>query len=274
MSMSTSIAPMKIRRLYREIAQRLADQIADGTYKSGDRLPAERELALHFAVSRPTIREAMIALEMAGQIEIRNGAGIFVVARDKPARRDVLLDDIGPGPFELLEARAIFESEAAALAATRISDAELDELESICQEMSEATAKGLSGEAADQRFHEIIARATRNSTIEAAVIYIWALRVRMPLWGKLDQMITDLEGRPGWTNDDQTILDHRHILDALRARDPEGARQAMRRHLDHVRHDLLKVSKLDAVNVKDGDIKHPSLTGPHDKKVRIQPQKS
>lgn len=274
MPMSTSIVPMKTRRLYREVAQRLAAQIADGTYKSGDRLPAERELAHRFAVSRPTIREAMIALEIAGQIEIRNGAGIFVAPSHKLTRRDGPIEDIGPGPFELIEARAIFEGEAAALAATRISDTELDELEAICQEMSEAAAKGLNGEAADQRFHEIIARATRNSTIEAAVIYMWALRIRMPMWGKLDQMITDLEGRPGWTSDDQTILDHRHILDALRARDPDGARQTMRRHLDHVRHDLLKASELDAVDMKDGNMKHAPLTGPHDKEVHTHPHKS
>lgn len=253
-------SPMKTTRLYREVANRLAAQIANGTYRIGERLPAERELAQSFAVSRPTIREAMIALEIAGQVEIRTGAGIFV-ASTKPQPQASMLDDIGPGPFELTEARAAFEGEAAALAATRISEGELQELEKACREMSASIERGESAEEADQRFHRIIAEATRNSTVEAAVNYMWTLRTRMPMWKKLHQVISELEGKPGWNNDSHTIMDHRRILNALRARDADGARQAMRSHLDHVKENLLKASELDAIDMsatpltKTSDIK-------------------
>jgi GntR family transcriptional repressor for pyruvate dehydrogenase complex len=254
---------MKTRRLYREVANQLAAQIANGTFRPGDRLPAERDLAVSFSVSRPTIREAMIALEIAGQIEIRTGAGIFVLA-DHAAQRENPVDDIGPGPFELIEARAALEGEAAALAAVRISESELAELDHLCRDMAEAAAHGDDAEAANQRFHQIVGEATRNSTIEAAINYMWTLRVRMPMWGKLHQVISDIEGKSsrdgqqGISKNEQSVLDHRRILYALRARDPDGARKAMRTHLEHVRSDLLKASELDAI-----DVSPPHKAGKH-----------
>ena len=100
-------APVKPKRLYREVADKIAAYIADGAYKTGERLPAERELATNFGVSRATIREAMIALEIAKLVEIRTGAGIFVIARNIGHAAVIAEGDIGPGPFELTEARAL-----------------------------------------------------------------------------------------------------------------------------------------------------------------------
>src|SRR5216110_1658100 len=107
------------RRLYEQIAQTLSKDIADGKYEVGQRLPSERELAQNFKVSRPTVREAIIALELDGLVEVRLGSGVYVMSRQPPGGREGAKDI---GPFELLEARHAIEGEAAALAAVRIDD--------------------------------------------------------------------------------------------------------------------------------------------------------
>ena len=108
-------------RLYQELARQLLAAIASGQYAVGDRLPAERELAAEFNVSRPTVREAIIALEVQGLVEVRVGSGAYV--RQRPDERLSTAFDVTA--FELTEARLLFEGEAAALAATQISEAEL-----------------------------------------------------------------------------------------------------------------------------------------------------
>ena len=106
------IKSVKVQRLYLQVADQLMELIRGGSLKSGERLPSERDLAEQFGVSRPTIREAMIALEIAGLVEIRSGSGVYVLeARDKSSPQ---VDDQGPGPFEILEARRLIEGEACA----------------------------------------------------------------------------------------------------------------------------------------------------------------
>src|SRR6186997_2777327 len=107
------------RRLYEQIAQQLAKSIADGKHEVGQRLPSERELAQTFGVSRPTVREAIIALELDGLVDVRLGSGVYVKNRRPPGGTESAKDI---GPFELLEARRIIEGEACALAALRIGE--------------------------------------------------------------------------------------------------------------------------------------------------------
>jgi DNA-binding FadR family transcriptional regulator len=121
-------------KLYRKIADSVADAIESGQYKLGDRLPTERELAEQFGVSRPTLREAMIALEMLGMIEARHGLGIYVTGNVRPPAPSAEID-FEIGAFELIEARRLFEGEAAALAATSISDEQIGELEGLLERM-------------------------------------------------------------------------------------------------------------------------------------------
>jgi len=115
------------KRLYRQIADQLAQLIASGEFPAGTRLPAERELATTLGVSRTSVREAIISLEMSGLVEVRVGTGIFVLAAREAAPRAGV--DAGPGPFELLSARKLVEGEIAALAARNAKPADVEALE-------------------------------------------------------------------------------------------------------------------------------------------------
>ncbi len=160
------------RRLYEQIAQKLARDIAIGRYELGQRLPSERELlAQAFAVSRPTVREAIIALELDGLVDVRTGSGVYVMNKKPPSGKAGATDI---GPFELLEARRSIEGEACALAASRIDEGQLVELEVLIAEMFDENEHDVvKSEDADRRFHELIARSTQNSGMIAAVQMLW-----------------------------------------------------------------------------------------------------
>lgn len=137
------------RKLYRQVADSIMASIQSGDFKPGARLPSERDLAVSFKVSRPTIREAMIALEIRGLVEARHGSGIYITEHP-PAQ--IGADDLDIGAFELTEARRLFEGEAAALAATTITAEQLDEIEAILDDMVKENARKQPGEMADRRF--------------------------------------------------------------------------------------------------------------------------
>ena len=124
------LTPIEVsERLYVRVARRIADLVARGEVQPGDKLPSERDLAEMLKVSRPTIREAMIALEVSGLIEVRTGSGIYVRAHPDPSL-DLVRDD-GIGPFDILELRLMVEPDAAALAAERMTDAQIIRLREI-----------------------------------------------------------------------------------------------------------------------------------------------
>ncbi|MGD8176411.1 FadR/GntR family transcriptional regulator [Marinimicrobium sp. ARAG 43.8] len=213
---------IKPDRLYIKVANQLSQLISDGKIEPGQKFPAERELAERLGVSRPTIREAMIALELQGVIEIRTGSGIYVT-RKKP-RLEVR--DKGIGPFEILETRMLLETEACALAAERISDEQIEKLWAAYREMEEENKKQDASEQADWKFHNIIAMACQNTAIYAVVDWLWELRNQSELHTAFSQRIRQEGVHP-------ILEDHRTIIEALANRDAEGARQAMRKHLEN-----------------------------------------
>lgn len=222
----------------------MAESITAGRYLTGQRLPSERDLAEEFGVSRPTVREAMIALEIRGLVEARQGSGIYVMHNTAEGPEP----DLDIGAFELTEARRLFEGEAAALAATTITDAELDELEVVLGDMiGENAYTGFTGEQADRRFHVTIAKATRNAAIVMTVETLWDLRYRSPLCVAMLERGRKVGVRP-------LIDDHRDILDALRRREPQGARHAMRAHLGRVIDDLLTATEMEAMEKTRSDV--------------------
>lgn len=138
------------RKLYQQVAASVAEAIQRGDFLPGQRIPSERELADEYKVSRPTIREAMIALEVIGIVRSRHGSGIFV-ADNPPLDTPMIGLDIGA--FELTEARRLFEGEAAALAAVSITDEEIAALELLIGDMERENEENVSGEHADREFH-------------------------------------------------------------------------------------------------------------------------
>ena len=227
------------RRLYEQIAQKLAKAIADGEYPLGQRLPSERELAQSFGVSRPTVREAIIALELDDLVDVRLGSGVYVKNTQPPGGREGAKDI---GPFELLEARHAIEGEAAALAAVRIEDAQLAQLSDLIAEMRDDNRQNeiLMSEEADRRFHELIASSTQNSGIIAAVQMLWDARARSP-----QSHLMDDKGRARGLK--PPIDEHAAILRALKRHDPDAARAAMHQHISRVIEDMLKVTEVEEI---------------------------
>ncbi len=211
------------RRLYRQIADQIAGLIGKGEFARGTRLPAERELASLLGVSRTSVREALISLEIGGLVDVRVGSGVFVTA-GAPAHDAE--GDKGPGPFELLSARSLVEGEVAALAAGNASRDDLDALRQTIQRMTTHVDDFLVREEADREFHLGIAKATGNGSLELVVEGLWNQRAE--LWGRMQRHFhtEDLARR--------TIDDHAEILKSLVSGDSAAARAAMHRHLARV----------------------------------------
>jgi DNA-binding FadR family transcriptional regulator len=144
------------------------------------------------------------------------------------------------GPFELLEARRAIEGEACALAAVRIDDAQLKELAGLIDEMRDDNRDQqiLKSEEADRRFHELIASSTQNSGIIAAVQMLWDARARSPQSHLMDDKSRARGLKP-------PIDEHAAILRALKRRDPDAARAAMREHITRVIEDMLEVTEVE-----------------------------
>ena len=225
------------QKLYQQIARAIAASINEGRYGPGDRLPSERELADDFGVSRPTIRDAMIALEFQGLVEARQGSGVYVNAVAAPGGDDPA--EVEVGALELTEARRLFEGEACALSAATVSDDQLAQLDQIVAQMARSFAPD-EIERLEQDFHLAIARATGNAAIEAGVEDLWTLRQQSPTCGTMLRRARTHGGG-------DFVDEHRQIIAALRELDPKAARQAIHGHLAQVIDDLLAVAELDAL---------------------------
>lgn len=218
------------RRLYRQIADQIESLIGAGEFAPGDRLPPERDLAAKLGVSRATVREAMIALEIGGLVDIRIGSGIYVTATRKT---EAAKDDPGPGPFELIDARRAIESGTAALAAVNATGEELDAIaENLAAMRAEHNNEASSWEA-DKLFHLNIARATHNALLARTVKELWDWR-EGPMWTRLHGTLYLGDIHDRWH------ADHERILAALRKRDPAAVAASMEAHLLGVKEILLK----------------------------------
>jgi DNA-binding FadR family transcriptional regulator len=206
------------------VADRIQAVIRDQQIKPGERLPSERDLAAQLSVSRASLREALIALELSGVIEVRGGSGVYVSEIPEPEAAS--LPEAGPGPFEVLSARRLIEAEITAIAARVATDSAIDAILAAVEEMERHHANKSHNELADRNFHLAIARATGNSALVGVMQYLWDQRGR--LWHKLKEHFQTEELRQ------ETLSDHRRILAAIAAHDPAEARRAMRAHLERV----------------------------------------
>lgn len=224
-------------RLYRRVAKAMIAELQSGTYAVGDRMPAERDIAISMGVSRPVVREAMLAMEVLGLVEARLGAGTFVIRLPGEVDGEPAFT---VSPFELIEARLLIEGEAAALAARHISDEELERLEELVKAIQQENAEENGGENADMAFHMTIAKAGRNSAIVRTVEQLWTLRSTSPECRLLLEQARTANVKP-------VVEEHRAILNALRQRDPDAAREAMHAHLNAVLQHLLFAVEEEAV---------------------------
>jgi len=220
------LQPIETRRIYRQIADQVAGLISRGEFPPGSRLPTERELAQLLGVSRPSVREGLIALEVEGLVDVRVGSGIYVrrVRGGTPAA-DVLGDS--PSPFELLRARRSIESDVAEAAARTADEDDIAGIAEAVRLMKTDIHGGEAYETGDRLFHIRIAEATKNGVFVSVVNMLWDLRASPVFARLLRHTVTD-----GVRT--RSIADHERILKALVARDPEAARRQMQKHLDRV----------------------------------------
>jgi DNA-binding FadR family transcriptional regulator len=212
------------RRLYRQIADQIRTLIRNGEFTAGARLPPERDLAKQLGVSRPSVREALIALEVEGLVEVRIGSGIYVQAAND--RGALPAADAEAGPFELLRARYVIEGECAALAAKSGKKTQVraigDALDQMQAEFESGQHQPLVG---DRLFHMRIAEATGNGALVAVVKLLWDERTG-PLYKQLEH---HYDSPTLWGN---AMAEHRAVYTAIEAKDAKGARVAMQRHLN------------------------------------------
>ena len=217
------IQAIEPRRLYRQIADQLRSLILGGEYAVGSRLPAERDLAARLAVSRPSVREALIALEVEGHVEVRPGSGIHVIARDPaPSAQRLKPDDVGP--FEIMGARHLIEGELAALAAQQATDEQVAGLLEALSLMQADVADGAMPIASDRLFHLRVAEVADNVLLLRTVTDLYDQR-NNPLF---EMMGHHFENEKTWR---QAISEHRAVVKAIAAHKPEQARAAMHLHL-------------------------------------------
>lgn len=221
--------------LYEQIADKLQNAIRSGQLRSGARLPPERELADMLQVNRATIRDAVRILEHRGIVQRKVGSGTFVT--EVPAK--VIGDAIerymvfGAGTREeLIVLREILEPAVAALAAQHATTANLDRMESVLQRLAEAYRIKNSEEAAhaDADFHVAVAEATQNSLI---VVIVNALQ--QVIEQVVVRRLSNLAPQVFSSRADTMLGLHQGVCDAIRARDSEGARQAILAHFKDAR---------------------------------------
>ncbi|MCG2583768.1 FadR/GntR family transcriptional regulator [Massilia sp. TS11] len=210
-------------RLYRQVADKIQALIAADGLGAGARLPSERDLSAKLEVSRASLREALIALELSGVIEVRGGSGVYVCARPEATRA---VPEAGPGPFEVLSARRMIEADVAAMAARVATDSAIDAILRAVEDMERHHDNYATNEHLDRNFHLAIAAATGNSAMVGVMTYLWDQRGR--LWHKLKEHFQTEELRK------ETLSDHRQIFQAIANHDPAAAKKAMRAHLERV----------------------------------------
>ncbi len=217
------IQTVEPQRLYRQIADQLRALLTKGEYPVGTRLPAERDLARQLGVSRPSVREALIALEVDGWVEIRTGSGVY--ALDRSRRKKVPAAEAEWGPLELIRARRVVEGETAAIAAALGKRKHIDAMSRAIESMREMADRNLMPLDGDRAFHLAIVDACGNAVLAETVQNFWDSR-RGPIFSRLGGYFETVKS---WRS---AIDEHVAIRDAIAARNPEAARAAMHALMD------------------------------------------
>lgn len=220
-----AVKPVEARRLYLQIADKLRVFIDQKGLAPNDRLPSERELALMLGVSRPSVREALVALELEGRVEIRMGSGVYLCAPPSPDSRPATdKPDPGESPLEIMTARMVIEGAIAASVAPFGKPRALRALRELYEGMARDVANGLIPTSADRAFHLAVAHMSENDVLVRTVAGLFDER-HSPLSATLRG---HFEGEETWHS---ALAEHKDILEALEARDAIQAQASMQRHL-------------------------------------------
>lgn len=225
-------------RLYQQIGGNIRAEILEGKYQIGDRLPPERDIAEVFNVSRSVVREALIMLELEKLVEVRKGSGVYVMQIPEALEKNHEADS-GYGPFELMQARQLLESEVAAFAAMQATKSDIIKMRQAIEQEKISLENGSVDESADEQFHCLLAQSTQNSVLANMVYEVWQARKRSPMWQGIHSHTDDFSYQRQWLDDHETILR------AVSRRDAKLARQAMWQHLENVKDKLLEISNVD-----------------------------
>lgn len=217
------------------IAAKLRQAIEDGTYGQGQRLPAERDLAVYFDASRATVREALRQLEEDGLVSRKVGSGTFVLVRATGFEGSIA--EI-TSPLELMEVRQAVEPHLASMAVVHATAKDLERLEKALEALLSCGDDQTSFSAADEAFHLALAKATGN-----------------PLMTWIYHQINEVRGHDQWNAMKQQILNaeaiaiynrqHRAIVAAIKQRDAKQAADIVAKHLDQARQHLVGVGHSD-----------------------------
>jgi len=218
-----------------KIVKQVLDLIKEGKLKPGDKLPSERILTEKFGASRPSLREALSALEILGVIESRGGKGNFIKNDLKSPSYEEKIKELGEeqSPFELLEVRKVIETETASLAARRATKEDIENMEKLINKIKEAPAEISQALDLDYEFHLSIAKATHNSLFAQIMIYLME-GLRENLWRNTIRKTWGIPGQPH-----RCIREHTAIFSAIKNRDSKSAKKKMYEHLMGVEKDLL-----------------------------------
>jgi GntR family transcriptional regulator, transcriptional repressor for pyruvate dehydrogenase complex len=221
--MTFQFKPVESRRLYQQIADQIRELIDRSGFEAGTRLPAERDLAVQLGVSRPSLREALIALDVEGRVEVRSGSGVYVSAA-KPGPATARTAPMGESPSQLMEARSVIEGEVVTLACARISPEPLERLRRILKDMAAAIERRRVRLDLDREFHLTLAEVSGNAVLSRLVAELFDER-HSPISAKISSRF---ESTRTWKS---ALAEHEAILSAVAARDPIAAQAAMRAHL-------------------------------------------
>jgi GntR family transcriptional repressor for pyruvate dehydrogenase complex len=218
-----------------KIVEQVRDLIKEGRLKPGDKLPPEQVLAEEFGTSRPSVREALSALEILGITESRGGKGNFIKDNFNFPLYEQKFRELEEeeSPFELLEARKVLETEIVGLAAKKATEEEIATIQGSLNKMKDAMTNIPEIMEFDREFHINIARAAHNSLLFSMMIYLTDL-LKEKLWINLKEKSWSIPGRP-----EKYFEEHNEILSAIKNKDNKKARQKMYDHLNEVERDLL-----------------------------------
>ncbi|PUA81224.1 FadR/GntR family transcriptional regulator [Nocardioides currus] len=216
-------APLARMRLYEQVAEQISAWIKEHDLQPGDKLPAERELAARLGVSRATLSQALVALEVIGAVAVRHGDGTVVASAPGASRIVEAVRAHADRLPEIIETRDALETKIASLAAGRRTDEDLERIEDALTAMERDVEAGGRGVEGDELFHGAVTAAAHSKLLSR-------------LMGEISDLIreTRIESLSQPDRPRASLAGHRAIADAIRAGDPEGAARAMHAHVEMV----------------------------------------